>query len=62
MNTKRKEILLKETTWETQTEIEENIKMNLREIECENDDWTEMAQYWFEWKALILAVLIVKKR
>jgi hypothetical protein len=39
------------------TRWESNIKMDLREIGCEDGRWIELAQDRVQWRALVLAVL-----
>ena len=47
----------KETTGETQSKWEDNIKMDLQEVGCEGMDWIELAQDRDRWRALVKAVM-----
>lgn len=37
---------------------EEQIKIHLRETDCEDVRWTELVQYRFQWRTLVSTVLI----
>jgi hypothetical protein len=36
---------------------EDNIKMYLKEIECDDVDWVHVAQDMFRWRALLITVI-----
>jgi len=36
---------------------EDNIKIHLREVDCQNEMWMELAQDRVQWQTLVLAVL-----
>jgi hypothetical protein len=46
----------KAETWKTK-KMGDNIKMNSREICCEDGRWMELAHDRVQWQALVLAVL-----
>jgi hypothetical protein len=48
----------KETTWgRNRRRWEDNIKMYLYEIDCEDVDWYDRAQNWDRWWAVVNAVM-----
>jgi len=51
------EIWGKETTGETQTQMGDNIKMDLQEVGCGGMDWMELAQDRDSWCALVNVVM-----
>ena len=51
------ETLGKETTRETQTQMGDNIKMDLQEVGRGCEDWMELAQDRDRWRALVGTVM-----
>ena len=47
----------KETTREAQTQMENNIKMDLEEVGGGCEDWMELAQDRDRWRALVSTVM-----
>jgi hypothetical protein len=47
----------KTTTWTTLKEMGDNVKMDFREIGCEDERWMELAQDRVHWRALVSAVV-----
>jgi hypothetical protein len=41
----------------TRRRLEENIKMDLREIECSGMDWIDLAQKGDQWRSLVNMVM-----
>jgi 3-oxoacyl-ACP reductase-like protein len=41
---------------------EDNIKMDLEEVGCEGLDWITVALYMSRWRALVIAVMILRVR
>jgi hypothetical protein len=42
-----------ETASETRFNVEDSMKMDLKEIECEDVDWIHLAQDRFQWRTLV---------
>ena len=49
--------LMENTIWKTQTQMEDNIKMDLLEVGCEGMDQIDLAQDRGGWRALVNAVM-----
>ena len=47
----------KETTWKTQSQMEDNIKINLQEVGYGSMEWIELARDRDRWRALVTAVM-----
>jgi hypothetical protein len=47
----------KETTGMTKTQVVDNIKMDLRDIEWDGVDWTDMAQDRDQWRSFVKTVM-----
>jgi len=55
----------KESSWEavilkTEKGWGDNIKMKLRDIDCEDGRWVELSQDRDQWRALMLVLLILR--
>ena len=48
---------MKETTGETQTQMGDNIKMDLQEVRGVCEDWMELVQDRDRWRALVSTVM-----
>jgi hypothetical protein len=48
---------VKETTRKTKTEVVNNIKMDLAEVEFGAEDWTGISQDRYKWRALVNVVI-----
>ena len=46
-----------ETTWKTQDQMQDNIKITLREVGCGYMDWIDVAQDRDRWRAVVNAVM-----
>jgi hypothetical protein len=44
------------STLKTQKEVVDNIKMDYREVGCEDERWMELDQDCVQWQALVLVV------
>jgi len=40
--------------------MEDNIKINLKELVCENVDWINVAQDWDLWRAFLKKVMTLR--
>jgi hypothetical protein len=52
-----RENLLEKSMWKTEKEMEDNIKIDLREMDFEEQGWIKLSQGCVRCRALVLSVL-----